>query len=498
MPLDSNSPTDVEIALRTIFRRCVQCPTDTAPSCPACPSGQMCAQTPYNCGQCASTTCVPQTVDPTNVTSSKSSGPNVGAIAGGVVGGVAFIAILTFIVWKFCLKGRRRQYEEGAWQQVDVPVEKSDPNDFTIRRDARSSTHTVGSVTSSILTRASNIIQIAYIPGVTNRSGLGSPDLLVPPVPPIPIATSPSTALSSPYSTEDQHFFVPGDLRDSTYSGLADGRSSYARTSITPSLARSSVATTIYRNNAIVSPLPAQTIVRGKAAVVSVKSGGANSPAETPGSETPPVPQIDQKHMIAPIRIQMPRMTSSSSLSPQNSVRSVATTGKPLALNITKKGKEGSVKSTSQNSTSTSDSQASDSTTTRPLTEVSLAETEDSLPHSRAHKSEARSTNVESESESDDDDHSRARRSLLRSSSNPRDSDITEIQDTPIMLQSPFTDSSSTPGSPEVPQQHVSRSSTAVGPGGLATVMEESPSHDSRAPRRERSPFSDDNAVGGS
>lgn len=484
---------DVEIALRTLFRRCVQCPTDTAPSCPVCPSGQMCAQTPYNCGQCASTTCVPQTVDPTNITSSKSSGPNVGAIAGGVVGGVAFIAILTFIVWN-CLKGQRRQYEEGAWQQVDVPVEKSDPNDFTTRRDARSSTHTVGSVTSSILTRASNIIQIAYIPGVTNRSGPGSPDLLVPPVPPIPIATSPSTALSSPYSTEDQHFFVPGDLRDSTYSGLTDGRSSYARTSIAPSLARSSVATTIYRNNAIVSPLPAQTIVRGKAAVVSVKSGGANSPAETPGSETPPVPQIDQKHMI----IQMPRMTSSSSLSPQSSVRSVATVGKPLALNITKKGKESSVKSTSQNSTSTLDSQASDSSTMRPLTEVSLAETEDSLPHSRAHKSEARSTDVESESESDDDDHSRARRSLLRSSSNPRDSDITEIQDTPIMLQSPFTDSSSTPGSPEGPQRHVSRSSIAVGPGGLATVMEESPSNDSRASRRERSPFSDDNVVGGS
>ena len=201
--------------------------------------------------------------------------------------------------------------------------------------------------------------------------------------------------------------------------------------------------------------------------------------------------------MMAPIRIQMPRMASPS-LSPQSSVKSVATVGKPLALNITKKGKASSVKSTSQNSTSTSDSQASDSSTTRPLTEVSLAETEDSSPHSRAHKSEARSTDVESESESDDDDHSRARRSLLRSSSNPRDSDITEIQDTPIMLQSPFTDSSSTPGSPEVPQRHVSRLSTAVGPGGLETVMEESSPRDGRAPKRERSPFSDDNAVGGS
>jgi hypothetical protein len=57
---------------------------------------------------------------------------------------------------------------------------------------------------------------------------------------------------------EDQHFFLPGELRDFTYSGLTDGRRSYARTSITPSLARSSVATTLYWNNALVSPLSAQ------------------------------------------------------------------------------------------------------------------------------------------------------------------------------------------------------------------------------------------------
>lgn len=144
-----------------------------------------------------------------------------------------------------------------------------------MRRDARASTHTVASIASTVLTRASNIIQIAYIPGVTNRSAPSTPGLLVPPVPPIPIALS---SASTP-RYEQEHFFMPGDLRDSTYSGISD-RTSYARTS---------VASTIYGKNAIVSPVPAQTVIRGKAAVVSVKSNGAN----TPGDLTPPVPSVD-------------------------------------------------------------------------------------------------------------------------------------------------------------------------------------------------------------
>jgi hypothetical protein len=144
-----------------------------------------------------------------------------------------------------------------------------------MQRDARASTHTVASLASTVLTRASNIIQIAYIPGVTNRSGPSTPGLLVPPVPPIPIALS--SASGSP-RYEQEHFFMPGDLRDSTYSGMSD-RTSYARTS---------VASTIYGKNAVVSPLPAQTVIRGKAAVVSVTKG-----AGSPGDLTPPVPSVN-------------------------------------------------------------------------------------------------------------------------------------------------------------------------------------------------------------
>lgn len=143
-----------------------------------------------------------------------------------------------------------------------------------MRRDARASTHTVASIASTVLTRASNIIQIAYIPGVTNRSAPSTPGLLVPPVPPIPIALS--DAGTPRY--EQEHFFMPGDLRDSTYSALSD-RTSYARTS---------VASTIYGKNAVVAPVPAQTVIRGKAAVVSVRSNGQSS-----GEVTPPVPAVD-------------------------------------------------------------------------------------------------------------------------------------------------------------------------------------------------------------
>jgi len=223
--------------------------------------------------------CVPASSAPStlpNPSQSTKSGANVGAIAGGVIAGVAAIALVTYLVWRFCIKTKRQQYEQENW--AEEPEEQAPPSekDFAMRRDQRASTHTVGSVASSVLTRASNIIQIAYIPGVTNRSAPSTPGLLVPPVPPIPIA------LSSTPSTprfEQEHFFMPGDLRDSTYSGYSD-RTSYAR---------QSVASTIYGKNAVVSPVPATTVIRGKAAVVSVNKSNAS----TPGDLTPPVPSVD-------------------------------------------------------------------------------------------------------------------------------------------------------------------------------------------------------------
>jgi len=264
------------VSFESLFRRCVTGCSGT-PTCPTCPSDQICSLVPPTCDECQHTVCVAASAAPSTISSSptkSSSGPNVGAIAGGVIGGVAVIAAITYCVWRFCIKTKRQQYEQENWAEdpeETLPAEK----DFAMRRDARASTHTVGSIASTVLTRASNIIQIAYIPGVTNRSAPSTPGLLVPPVPPIPIALS---GASTP-RYEQEHFFMPGDLRDSTYSGISD-RTSYARTS---------VASTIYGKNAIVSPVPAQTVIRGKPALVSVKSNGNSSP----GDLTPPVPSVD-------------------------------------------------------------------------------------------------------------------------------------------------------------------------------------------------------------
>jgi hypothetical protein len=202
----------------------------------------MSAQT---CDSCATTKCI----STGGSQQSNSGGSDTGAIAGGVVGGVAAIALIVFLIWWFVIRKKRLEREEA---------EKN--GSFAAARSERQS------IASTVLTRASNVIQIAYIPGVTNRSPPDTPASLVPPVPPLPGATP------------DQHFFMPGDLRDSSWTTTTGHQS------ISPTL-RSSVATTIYRNDAIVSAIPAQQIQRSRAAVVSIHNGGAGP--NTPGDDSP-------------------------------------------------------------------------------------------------------------------------------------------------------------------------------------------------------------------
>lgn len=275
---------DPDASLRKLFRRCMKCP-DTTPVCGSCPSGQTCSLTIQSCSSCAFTTCVAEQSTASSGQSSSSSNNQrsaAGPIAGGVVGGIVVIVLIVYFVWRFCIKKRREEFDETAWPDEASGIEKGG-DQFSLRRDHRASTHTVASVASSAFTRASNVIQIAYIPGVTNRSVESSPEL-IPPVPPIPAASAGSSVASTPHiPTQDQHFFMP-DLRASTYSDYTD------RTS----MARSSVATTIYRSNAIIDPVPAQQATRGKAVPVSVKSSNKNSPQPS-RSSTPPMPTLQPK-----------------------------------------------------------------------------------------------------------------------------------------------------------------------------------------------------------
>ncbi|MCJ1273976.1 hypothetical protein MMC21_001769 [Puttea exsequens] len=233
---------------------------------------------------------------PTSSPGSGGGGAAAGPIAGGVVGGILVVCLMTFLFWRFCIKHRRQTYSDSDWPDAET-IEEKGPEEYGMQREARASVHSVRSIASTVLTRASNVIQIAYIPGVTNRSVESTPDL-IPPVPPIPAASPAGSAVGTPLpGQQDQHFFMPSDLRDSTCSDYTVPRDSYNRSSLSPSMARGSVPSTAYRGSAIVNAIPAQTAIRGKANPVAVGSGGKNSPAGI-RAVTPPVPIMDRSRHV--------------------------------------------------------------------------------------------------------------------------------------------------------------------------------------------------------
>ena len=260
-----------------------------------------------------------------------------------------FICLLTFLVWRFYVKERlaerKRQQPYEDWPDTATNTEEKDVDDVSVQRDHRNSTHSVRSIASTVLTRASNVIQIAYIPGVTNRSEHSTPDL-IPPVPPIPAFSPAHSQASTPAATTaDQHFFMPSDLRDSTCSDYTVNRDSYARTSV----ATSRVPSTAYRGSAIVNTMPAQTAIRGKANPVAVKSNGKNSPIDSPRAQTPPVPLVTRTRQMAnndriqdnttsPIvaRLGMPKAVTVTKTPSQSNLAAAAAAKGPSPLRIEK------------------------------------------------------------------------------------------------------------------------------------------------------------------
>ena len=400
------------------------------------------------------------------------------------------IALATWLVWKYCIKPRRQAYDD-EWPEGTANGEKGDDR-FTMQRNARASTHTVGSIASTVLTRASNVIQIAYIPGVTNRSPPSTPGHLIPPVPPLPYDSSPSLSTSTPQLGQEQHYFIPGNLRDSNYSGVteSDGRSSFARQSITPSLARSSVATTIYRNNAIINPSPAQTIVRGKAAVVSVKSSGTSTPIESPDGSAPPVPAIDfERHA------QLGGLGSSNG-------PIIARAGIARPVNVRKTSSQGKL------STRNESSGGSAITLVNGKADRNLTPQESSK--ARSPQSNAGASIFEDASSDDEGPSSHTGKSP---SSHDRalSQAVTEIDESPAIRQSPFTGPSGLNPPERNPARATAVASGHNGKGSLSQVIEEATRKASREPRhgglgsvgsigsfkRDPSPFSDENEVPG-
>ncbi|SMR43899.1 unnamed protein product [Zymoseptoria tritici ST99CH_3D1] len=360
---------------RNIFKRCVQCPT-TTPTCPSCPKSQICSLVPATCEQCSYMTCIANPVP-----APPSSKTNVGAIAGGVVGGMAFMALAVFFLWRFWIKKRREQQELEAeeWEEDEIDQQKGTERRFTAMRADNASTRTRGSIANSILSRASNIIQIAYIPGVTNRNGSGHNS--VAPVPPIPAAYR-NAPPKSPLSGEnDALFFRPGDLRGSTYSGNSSLRSGnrdtqYTRQSITPSLARSSMMSghsDVYRDDATTEPMPALTVMRAAPRMVSVKSS-ATSPSESINSPAPSLPSS--------AKVMVPGQGNAANSNSAQSVRAKAT---QITVGKAKAGKN--TPDINASDASTAPSSQFTPATSSPLVSISTDDDDEEEEHSRARQS---------------------------------------------------------------------------------------------------------------
>jgi protein OPY2 len=446
-----------DLRTKNLFKRCVDCAPTTSAGCPTtCPNSQICVLTALTCQECPEYQCQsPNSAGQVKLgpTSEPSPAPQ---IAGGVAGGLVFIAILVFLIWRFALKKKRR-HQSQMWESMDYPMEK--PGELGgIPREARSraSTHTTTSRASTVLTRASNVIQIAYIPGVTQRGGQE------PPIPPVPIPTN-----------EEQLLFHPTDLRSSAYTDISAFNG--PRKSVTPSLARTSIASAVVRDNAV-------AVMKAKPALVSVSKG---SNASSPLSATPPIPQIDltrfgggdsSSEASTPTRQLMVKIPSSSDNIKSTGFKHTGLTPigagisvKAKALTITKKAKGADRPSTASSAgtattlTPENDGQAVRTAENSRITSI-VESSLNSSPHQRG-----REFADESSDEEDTAGNTSARRALLRKEN-----------------VSPFTDAAAVDS--EDKSAKSAESSTPRAPASEALELE-SPTIPSEGP------FSDNHAV---
>ncbi|KAL5048618.1 hypothetical protein BDW71DRAFT_177130 [Aspergillus fruticulosus] len=427
------SPHNLDpLSPHALFARadCKQCPQES-PSCD-CPSGTKCVMTAQSCTECATIQCVKTSTSSSSDSQDSSSGgggTNAGAIAGGVIGGLAAVGIIVFLIWWFVIRKKRNQQRTEESEKASSYAARA-PASSTAQ--SRKSTH---SIASTVLTRASNVIQIAYIPGVTNRSPPDTP--LVPPVPPLPGAST------------DQHFFMPGDLRDSSWSDMSDRRS-MANT------LRSSVATTIYRNDAIVSPMPAQQVTRTRAAVVSIHNGPSTpSSSQNLSPDTPAVPAIT------------PSQLAKAGVADANNSSIVARTVTAKPVMVKTSGKKNTAKSSVQ-----------------PIAEQPESSTESSASSQKPAKSPSITSN---DGENTSAAANKRTSTYAETSLSARRSQTpTVIEDSPAIVQSPFTDQTSTETETETDR----RNSAFLDGTSLSSKR-----HSGAPPPRVESPFADSNEV---
>ncbi|KAH3679070.1 hypothetical protein WICMUC_001265 [Wickerhamomyces mucosus] len=145
---------------------CIVC--SDVPDCPSCPAGKSCSLTIQSCTECSTAYC-----------SANSSGilskASIGGLAGGIIGGIIILLFLGFLFYRYYLKKRiafnriHQTKDYSEFEDIDMEFHHN-----ILREEAMEKPSTRTSIATTIFTRASNIIPIAYIPGVTIGTGTNS------------------------------------------------------------------------------------------------------------------------------------------------------------------------------------------------------------------------------------------------------------------------------------------------------------------------------------
>lgn len=156
---------------------CVIC--SSAPLCPSCKKNEQCSMSTQTCDKCPTTFCE-LIVDDISATNTLSSA-QIGGIAGGI-SGLFFIIVVTGIF--FLLKRYRKRmdvdFESGIGEEMkglgqfddnsNIPGTRQNRNyDSRYNQGKRLSQNSLSTMTNSVLTKASNVLNIGYVPGVTSR-----------------------------------------------------------------------------------------------------------------------------------------------------------------------------------------------------------------------------------------------------------------------------------------------------------------------------------------
>jgi hypothetical protein len=173
---------------------CVVC--SSTPECPRCGPNEQCAMTTQTCLECPTTYCL-NVSESINSTASKStlSSAEIGGIAGGLSGFVFILLIggVYYLIRKYA-KRVNVDYELGINEEMKglagaFDLDEDDENENEnenyggnlkgTRNDKRRtqfhdpqkrmSQNSLATMTNSVLTKASNVLNIVYVPGVTSN-----------------------------------------------------------------------------------------------------------------------------------------------------------------------------------------------------------------------------------------------------------------------------------------------------------------------------------------